>query len=109
VMLDPDRFERVFDNLISNALRHTGEGGQVQLCAFAGGGRVTIKISDTGSGIEYAQQQRVFEPFVQASDTGNGAGLGLSICREIVHQHEGRITLRSTPGLSTTFRIDLPV
>jgi NtrC-family two-component system sensor histidine kinase KinB len=109
VMLDPERFERVLDNLISNALRHTGEGGQVQLCAFADGGRMTIEISDTGCGIEYARQQRVFEPFVQASDTGDGAGLGLAICREIVHQHDGRITLRSTPGLGTTFRIDLPV
>lgn len=110
VLLDPERFERVLDNLISNALRHTGEGGQIQLCAFTDDGRLTIEITDTGCGIEYAQQQRVFEPFVQASDTtGGGAGLGLAICREIVHQHDGRITLRSPPGLGTTFRIDLPV
>lgn len=109
VMIDPERFDRVLDNLISNALRHTGKDGQVQLCAFADGGRVTIEVTDTGCGIEYSRQQRVFEPFVQASDSGGGAGLGLAICREIVHQHDGRIALRSTPGLGTTFRIDLPV
>lgn len=108
LQVDRTRFDRVLDNLLNNALRHTPAAGQIRLIARRSGAGVTIEIADTGSGIDYAQQRRVFEPFVQASDSSDGAGLGLAISREIVHQHGGRIELHSTPGRGTTFSVALP-
>ena len=67
-----------------------------------------ITVSDTGQGIDYAHQQRIFEPFVQVSSSGDGAGLGLAMCKEIVQQHGGRIGLRSAPQRGSTFTITLP-
>ncbi len=108
VMIDPNQFARVLDNLLSNALRYTSAGGKLTLSARRRGTSVLIEIADTGCGIAYAQQRRIFEPFVQVPGAGNGAGLGLAICREIIHQHNGRITLHSVPGQGTTFQIELP-
>ena len=107
LLIDQPHFERVLDNLLNNALRHTPAGGFIQLRARRNDHHVKIEVTDTGVGIDFAQQRRVFEPFVQASDSG-GAGLGLAICREIVHQHGGSISLSSRPGQGTTFYIVLP-
>lgn len=109
IMLDRGRMARVLDNLLGNALRHTGSGGRIRLAASRNHEQLTIEVEDTGSGIDYTHQHRVFEPFVQVDEDSGGAGLGLAICREIVHQHKGRIGLVSAPGRGTTFRLDLPV
>ncbi|MDX1606529.1 MAG: ATP-binding protein [Candidatus Competibacterales bacterium] len=106
--LDSARFARVLDNLLGNALRHTPAGGRIRLGARRRGAGVILEIADTGSGIEPAQQHRVFEPFMQAPERDDGAGLGLAICREIIHQHGGRIDLHSVPGQGTTFSLELP-
>lgn len=109
VVIDPNQFARVLDNLLSNALHQTPTGGTLTLGARRRGQKLVIEVADTGSGIDYAHQRRIFEPFVQASESGRGAGLGLAICREIVQQHRGRITLHSVPGQGTTFRVELPL
>lgn len=110
VRVDRAQFDRVLDNLISNALRYTSTGDRIDLSARCNRLWVMIDVADTGCGIDYAYQHRVFEPFVQAAAGrgGGGAGLGLAICKEIVQQHGGRIELQSTPGWGATFSIELP-
>ena len=102
-------FDRVLDNLIVNALRHTPAGGSIMLSAHRTSERVAIAVADTGSGIPYAQQALIFEPFVQIGNKRGGAGLGLAICKEIVHQHGGEIRVASLPRRGTTFTILLSV
>lgn len=108
IQVDRTQFDRVLDNLMSNALRYTSTGGRIDLSVRCTRRWVTIEIADTGCGIDYAYQHRVFEPFVQGAGHSGGAGLGLAICKEIIQQHGGRIGLQSAPGQGTTFSIELP-
>ena len=101
-------FDRVFDNLIANAMRYTPAGGSIMLSAHRTSAHVAIAVTDTGQGIPYAQQALIFQPFVQVGSKRGGAGLGLAICKEIVHQHGGEIHVSSTPRRGTTFTILLP-
>ncbi|MFJ4085556.1 KinB sensor domain-containing domain [Pseudomonas psychrophila] len=106
---DQAQLERVLDNLLDNALRHTADGGQIRLQARRHGERVIISIEDNGEGIAYSQQGRIFEPFVQVGRKKGGAGLGLALCKEIVQLHGGRIGVYSRPGQGTQFYMALPL
>ncbi|MGQ8917524.1 ATP-binding protein [Pseudomonas lundensis] len=106
---DQAQLERVLDNLIDNALRHTPIGGQIRLQARRHGERVIISVEDNGEGIAYSQQGRIFEPFVQVGRKKGGAGLGLALCKEIVQLHGGRIGVYSRPGQGTQFYMALPL
>ncbi|MGD8220162.1 ATP-binding protein [Pseudomonas thivervalensis] len=106
---DAAQLERVLDNLIDNALRHTGEDGQIRLQARRHGERVIISVEDNGEGIAYGQQGRIFEPFVQVGRKKGGAGLGLALCKEIVQLHGGRMGVYSRPGQGTQFYMALTV
>ena len=104
---DRAQLDRVLDNLLENALRHTPSGGQIRLQARRHGERVIISIEDNGEGIAYGQQGRIFEPFVQVGRKKGGAGLGLALCKEIVQLHGGRIGVYSRPGHGTQFYMAL--
>lgn len=106
--VDRLRLERVLDNLIGNALRHTPKGGAVRLLAQRQDERVMLAVEDSGEGIAYSQQARIFEPFVQVGRRSGGAGLGLALCKEIVQLHGGRIGVRSQPGQGTRIYMLLP-
>jgi two-component system, NtrC family, sensor histidine kinase KinB len=106
---DQPQLERVLDNLIDNALRHTPRGGQIQLQARRHGERVIVSVEDNGEGIAYGQQGRIFEPFVQVGRKKGGAGLGLALCKEIVQLHGGRMGVYSRPGQGTQFYLALPL
>lgn len=108
---DPERLNRVFDNLIGNALRHTPRGGEVRLSASFADGRVLFKVSDNGTGIAPEDLPYIFDRFYKGdkSRSGDGeSGLGLAIARSIVAAHGGTITVESAPGQGTTFTILLP-
>jgi two-component system, NtrC family, sensor histidine kinase KinB len=109
ISADVASLERVMDNLVSNALRHTPAGGRIRIAARMHRGELEIAVSDTGEGIPATEQARVFEPFVQIGRKAGGSGLGLAISREIVQQHGGRIRLVSAPGTGSTFIITLPL
>tara|TARA_R110001599_G_scaffold234657_2_gene433797 strand:- start:50 stop:1315 length:1266 start_codon:yes stop_codon:yes gene_type:complete len=109
VELDRLQIERVLDNLIGNALRHTDTGGQIILRARRKSERVIIGIEDNGEGIPYSQQARVFEPFVQVGGKKGGAGLGLALCKEIVQLHGGYMGVLSKPGKGAHFYLALPL
>lgn len=106
---DQPQLERVLDNLLDNALRHTAAGGQIRLKARRHGERAIISIEDNGEGIAYGQQGRIFEPFVQVGRKKGGAGLGLALCKEIVQLHGGRMGVHSRPGQGTQFYMALPL
>lgn len=106
---DQPQLERVLDNLIDNALRHTGTDGQIRLQARRHAERVIISVEDNGEGIAYGQQGRIFEPFVQVGRKKGGAGLGLALCKEIVQLHGGRMGVYSRPGQGTQFYMALTV
>ncbi len=106
------RLGQVFLNLLVNAA-HAIEPGQaarnaVRVETRLDGDAVEVAISDTGSGIEPAVLDRIFEPFFTTKPPGRGTGLGLPICRRIVEEHGGAITVESEPGRGTTFRVRLP-
>ena len=109
VQIDPLQIERVLDNLIGNALRHSHPGGQIHLQARQQDDRVVLSVEDNGEGIAYRQQTRIFEPFVQVSRKKGGAGLGLALCKEIVQLHGGQIGVHSRAGQGAQFYVALPV
>ncbi|HKI16794.1 MAG TPA: ATP-binding protein [Isosphaeraceae bacterium] len=110
VMVDRDRIEHVFDNLIVNAIQHTGRGGTIQVSATADGQFVRFAVRDTGEGIPPEQVSRIFEKFYRIPTTrhSGGAGLGLAIVHEIITAHGGQITVTSELGKGTTFTFTLP-
>ncbi|MBV4464707.1 NtrC-family two-component system sensor histidine kinase KinB [Pseudomonas sp. F-14 TE3623] len=106
---DQAQLERVLDNLIDNALRHTSHDGLIRLQARRHGERMIISVEDNGEGIAYGQQGRIFEPFVQVGRKKGGAGLGLALCKEIVQLHGGRMGVYSRPGQGTQFYMALAI
>ncbi|MHC8347013.1 ATP-binding protein [Pseudomonas sp. RT6P73] len=106
---DQAQLDRVLDNLIDNAMRHTAPDGLIRLQARRHGERVIISVEDNGEGIAYGQQGRIFEPFVQVGRKKGGAGLGLALCKEIVQLHGGRMGVYSRPGQGTQFYMALAV
>jgi signal transduction histidine kinase len=109
---DHDRLQQVIHNLLNNAMKFTSQGS-VALRAFVDGAEVWIEVSDTGVGIADQDQERVFEKFQQVGDTltgkPKGTGLGLTICRDIVAHHGGRLLLESQPEQGSKFSIVLPI
>ncbi|MDR6710790.1 NtrC-family two-component system sensor histidine kinase KinB [Pseudomonas hunanensis] len=109
IQADVAQLDRVLDNLLHNAVRHTPTGGRIRLHARRHGERVIVSVEDNGEGIAYGQQGRIFEPFVQVGRKKGGAGLGLALCKEIVQLHGGRMGVFSRPGQGTQFYMALPV
>jgi two-component system, NtrC family, sensor histidine kinase KinB len=111
VKADRDRIEHVFDNLIVNAIQHTGRGGTIQVASHADGDRVRFMVRDTGEGIPQEDLSHIFDKFyrVPTSKHSSGAGLGLAIVREIITAHGGQIDVASVPGKGTSFTFTLPI
>jgi signal transduction histidine kinase len=109
VMADPERVALVFANLITNALRYTPKNGEVWVGAQQVNGTMRFEVTDTGVGIPQEYQSRLFEKFyhVPGGPVG-GAGLGLSIAKEIVNGHGGDIGVKSEAGQGSTFWFTLP-
>jgi signal transduction histidine kinase len=110
-MGDPDKIEQVIDNLISNAIKYTGEGS-VALHYFKKGKKITVEVSDTGIGISEEHLDQLFDRFYRTdkarSREKGGTGLGLAVVRSILQAHGTDINVESKPGRGTTFRFQLP-
>jgi signal transduction histidine kinase len=91
------RMERVFLNLIDNALEAMPDGGAIQIFEHTRGDAVFIEFADTGPGIQPAIREKLFEPFVSAGKK-NGLGLGLALSRQTVLDHGGEIWVDQSPG-----------
>jgi two-component system sensor histidine kinase KdpD len=111
VPMDDVLIEQVLINLIDNALKYTPAESPIEVTAEDGGGTVLIEVADRGPGLPPGEERRIFEKFhrAEAGPTVRGAGLGLAICRGIVHAHGGRIWAENRPGGGVTVRFTLPV
>jgi len=112
VCFDPARIQRVLDNLVGNAIRHTPPGGSIEIRAVEDSDEIRVGVKDTGEGIPLDEQAHVFERFYRGERSrardGAGAGLGLTIARGIVDAHGGRMWVESGRGVGTTFFFTLP-
>ncbi|MCH1624792.1 ATP-binding protein [Ferdinandcohnia quinoae] len=110
--LDPDRIEQVLTNLIDNAIRHTLEGGKVELRITAQENGLLLDVQDTGAGIPEDDLPFVFERFYKADKARtrgkSGTGLGLAIAKNIIDAHQGNISVHSKIDEGTTFTFFLP-
>jgi signal transduction histidine kinase len=108
----PGDFQRLFSNLIDNAIRYTPTGGTVEIEVGCDDRRITISIRDSGMGIEPEYREKIFEEFFRTPRAkqclAEGTGLGLAIVRGIVNRYHGSIRLESEPGKGTAFFITFP-
>jgi two-component system, OmpR family, sensor histidine kinase BaeS len=104
---DAERLHQALTNLIDNAIKFTGPGGEVRVTAWRAEDEVGVTVTDTGPGIGPEERARVFERFYRG-DGGGGSGLGLAICREIAAAHGGSMRLKSEPSHGSAFTLALP-
>ena len=105
--VDPVRIREVLTNLIVNALRHTPSGGTLIIGTRQQPGRISINVTDTGSGIPAEELGRIFERFFKGNRS-SGSGLGLTIARDLVRAHGGEIQAESEIGKGTTIAFTVP-
>jgi two-component system, OmpR family, sensor histidine kinase BaeS len=111
VELDVRRMAQVMGNLLSNAVKYTPPGGLISVSAGTGAGEVWISVRDTGPGIAPEERERVFEPFYRSSREQRfpqGLGLGLTIARDLVVAHGGRLVIEDGDSAGSCFTIHLP-
>ena len=106
--VDPVRLRQAIDNLIGNAVAHSGSTAEIVVRARSDGDSVRISVTDSGRGIPRAAQVRIFEPGARLDPGQPGSGLGLAIVQSIVRAHGGLVSVESTPGLGAVFTILLP-
>lgn len=107
---DKSRLQRVFSNLLDNAIKYTPPGGKITVSADEVDKRVIISVQDTGIGISPEEIPRIFDRFFRADKSRSvpGVGLGLSLVQAIVRRHEGEIKVSSSPGSGSRFTVVLP-
>jgi PAS domain S-box-containing protein len=110
---DSSRLTQLLDNLVSNAIKFSSEGGQVAVRTTSENGNVVLEVADHGIGIPAEQQQHLFQRFFRGSNAAEraiqGTGIGLSIVKAIVDAHGGSIAVESREGEGTTFRVAFPL
>jgi signal transduction histidine kinase len=113
VSADYDRLDQVLSNLVSNALRHTSNGGIIRISAAKEVDALTITVEDSGEGISTEDLPYIFDRFWKGDRArtrdGSGSGLGLAIARQLVRAHGGSINVESRVGVGTRFIIKLPL
>jgi two-component system sensor histidine kinase VicK len=111
--VDAWRVEQVLRNLLTNAVKYSPQGGTITVRGRQEQGHLVISVGDQGIGIPRGEQEKIFERFYrlkhESTFSASGVGLGLTISREIVEAHGGRIWVKSRPGRGSTFYFTLPV
>ncbi len=112
VFVDYNQIKRVFINIINNALKFTPPGGKITIKSYKAGEQAQIDISDTGCGIPEEAQSKIFEEFYRVDNPINqevkGTGLGLTLVKNIIEAHKGKIWVKSKVGTGSTFSFTLP-
>lgn len=109
---DPDRLSQALGNLLSNAVKYTPEGGKIRIEAEATEEQLVIIVADSGPGISTEEQAKVFEPFYRSQAHRRfpqGMGLGLTIARDLITAHGGKLSVESSLEQGTSFKITLPL
>ena len=109
---DRERIEQVITNIVSNAVKYTPDGGQIDMTVGTDGPNVFVRVTDNGIGIPEKDLPRLFDRFYRVdkarSRESGGTGLGLSIAQEILNQHKGKIEISSVYGEGTSVTITMP-
>lgn len=108
VEADEGQIQQAIIALATNAIDAMPNGGTLTFRAFSQNSRVLIEVQDTGIGIAPEDVSKIFEPFFTTKEVGKGTGLGLAVCYGIITEHGGNLSVRSNPGVETTFTIYLP-
>ncbi|MCP4600256.1 MAG: response regulator [Proteobacteria bacterium] len=112
VKADEAKMERVFVNLLSNALKFTDNGGKITICVDRSDDKVSVVVEDTGIGIAKEDIELIFDRFGQVDPSitrrRGGSGIGLSLAKELVELHRGKLIVTSEPGRGSTFTVELP-
>lgn len=112
VYADEDMIETILRNLISNAIKFTGAGGDVTISIYKKEENVLAEVSDNGVGIKEESLSRLFridsQVLTQGTNQEEGTGLGLILCKEFAEMNKGRISVESTPGKGSRFTLILP-
>ncbi|MBM4139749.1 MAG: PAS domain S-box protein [Nitrospira sp.] len=108
VLADGDQMSQVVINLVMNALHAMPDGGTLRIGLAQEHGKVMLTVADTGHGIPHEDLPRIFEPFFTTKEFGKGTGLGLTVVKGIIDEHQGTITVDSEVGKGTTFTVLLP-
>ena len=109
VRADAAQLERVFSNLLENAVKFSPDDAPVRVGGAVGAGKVTVSVTDHGRGVPRSKRAEIFEPFVGDRDSRGGSGLGLAICRGLVEANGGEIRLQSGTDRGTTFAVSFPL
>jgi len=109
VLADHFQMEQLFLNLVLNAVQAMPRGGELVLRTRVGEDAVVAEVRDTGKGMPEEIRDRIFDPFFTTRDVGEGTGLGLSVSDSIAAAHGGTIDVKSTLGVGTIFRVELPL
>lgn len=106
---DEGKLQQAIIALATNAIDAMGEGGVLTFRTYSRAKQIVVEVQDTGHGIPTEDLPRIFEPFFTTKEVGKGTGLGLAVCYGIVTEHNGKMSVRSTPGRGTTFSMYLPL
>jgi two-component system NtrC family sensor kinase len=106
---DQSQLQQVFMNLINNAVDAIGSDGTIDITTVLNTDHIEVIVQDDGPGIDPAIQKKIFDPFFTTKHDGKGTGLGLSISYNIIEKMGGRLTVKSSPGSGTEFKVTLPV
>ncbi len=113
VVFEPDKMEKVFYNLFSNAFKFTPPGGTISVKSFISGASAVICIKDTGTGIPEDRANKIFDRFYQLDNSSTreheGTGIGLALTKELIDLHQGKITVKSKAGEGAEFIVTLPL
>lgn len=118
MLFDADKIEKIFTNILSNAIKYTSAGGDISVSFklipydSENSYRLLIEIKDSGKGIDKEDIERIFERFYTSSgyeDSAIGTGIGLHLTRKLIELHNGKIHVNSSPGKGTVFSISLPI
>lgn len=109
IYTDRNKLESILENLISNAIKYTPEGGEVTVRYSIDNGKLELDVSDTGTGIQAEALPHIFERYYRIAADNRGTGIGLFLVKHYVNLLEGDISVTSELGIGTTFRLSLPI
>lgn len=114
IVADKEAITDAVVNLVDNAIKYSAEKKKINIKVGMGEDKAFIEISDSGIGISKSEQKHIFDKFYRVTDRNlahkaKGSGVGLSIVKQIVEAHEGSISIKSKPGVGTSFRLEFPL
>lgn len=106
---DYGKIQQILFNLINNSIKYTPKNGKIEITLTQTTTKTIVKVKDNGIGIEKKYHKKIFEKYTQIGNNKDSNGLGLTITKELIELHNGKIYLKSQPGIGTEFTLELPI